>query len=109
MNIQNKLPYAFIIGIDCITGLQSARILARDGVPVIGLAKDPMNFCCKTKVCEKILSVNTANEDFITLLESIGPSLEQKAVLFPCTDMSVLTISRHRQQLAQWYHVALPK
>jgi len=29
VNTQNKLPYAFIIGIDCITGLQSARILAR--------------------------------------------------------------------------------
>ena len=73
MNTQNKFPYAVIIGIDCITGLQSARILARHGVPVIGLAKDPKNFCCKTKVCEKILPVNTANEDFIALLESMDP------------------------------------
>ena len=109
MNTQNKLPYAFIIGIDCITGLQSARILARHGVPVIGLAKDPRNFCCKTKVCEKILPVNTANDDIVALLESIGPSLEQKAVLFPCTDMSVLTLSRHRVRLAKWYHIALPE
>lgn len=109
MNAQNKLSYAFIIGIDCITGLQSARILGRHGVPVIGLAKDPKNFCCKTKVCEKILPVNTANEDFIALLESIGPSLERKAVLFPCTDMSVLILSRQRQRLAPWFHIALPR
>jgi D-aspartate ligase len=109
VNTQNRLSYAIIIGIDCITGLQSARILARHGVPIIGLAKDPRNFCCKTKVCEKIFSVNTANEDFVALLESLGPSLEQKAVLFPCTDMSVLTLSRHRQRLAKWYYVALPK
>jgi D-aspartate ligase len=109
VNTQKRLPYAFIIGIDCITGLQSARILARHSVPIIGLAKDLKHFCCKTKVCEKILPVNTANEDYIALLESIGPSLERKAVLFPCTDMSVLTLSRYRQRLAQWFHFALPR
>jgi predicted ATP-grasp superfamily ATP-dependent carboligase len=105
----NKLPYAIVIGIDCITGLQSARILAKNGVPVIGLAKDPKNFCCKTKVCEKILQVNTASEDLILLLESLGTTLEQKAVLFPCTDMSVLTISRNRRRLTDRYYIALPE
>jgi predicted ATP-grasp superfamily ATP-dependent carboligase len=109
VNTQNKNPYAVIIGLDCITGLQSARILARHHVPVIGLAKDPKNFCCKTTVCEKILQVDTASEDLIVLLESLGTSLEQKAVLFPCTDMSVLTISRHRGRLADKYHIALPE
>lgn len=108
MSTQNRLPHAIIIGSDCITGLQSARILAQRGVPVIGLAKDLKNFCCRTKVYEKILQVNTASEDFIARLESLGPTLEQKAVLFPCTDMSVLTLSRHRQRLARWYHIALP-
>jgi predicted ATP-grasp superfamily ATP-dependent carboligase len=106
---QKKLPYAIVIGIDCITGLQSARILAQHGVPVIGLAKDPKNFCCKTKVCERILQVNTASEDLIVLLESLGTTLHQKAVLFPCTDMSVLTLSRHRRRLADKYHIALPE
>jgi predicted ATP-grasp superfamily ATP-dependent carboligase len=109
VNTQKKLPYAIIVGIDCVTGLQSARILARHGVPVIGLAKDPNNFCCKTKVCEKILPVNTASEDLIVLLESLGTTLEQKAVLFPCTDMSVLAISRHRERLVDRYHIALPE
>lgn len=109
MNTQNKPPYAIIIGIDCITGLQSARILARHGVPVIGLAKDPNNFCCKTKVCERILQVNTASEELIVLLESLGKTLDQKAVLFPCTDMSVLTISRNRRRLSDRYHIALPE
>ena len=109
MSTQKKLPYAIIVGIDCVTGLQSARILARHGVPIIGLAKDPKNFCCKTKVCEKILPVNTASEDLIVLLESLGTTLEQKAVLFPCTDMSVLAISRHRQRLVDRYHIALPE
>ena len=109
MKTLNTIPYAIIVGLDCITGLQSARILARHGIPVIGLAKDPRNFCCKTKVCEKILQVDTASQDLIALLESLGKTLGQKAVLFPCTDMSVLTISRHRQRLVDSYHIALPE
>ncbi|MGE5373454.1 MAG: carboxylate--amine ligase [Bacteroidota bacterium] len=109
MDTKNKLPHAFIIGLDCITGLQSARILARHGIPVIGLVKDPDHFCCRTKVVEKIFKANTAGEEFIELLEKMGPTLEQKAVLFPCTDMSVLTLSRNRRRLEKWYHIALPQ
>ena len=109
VDTQSKLPYAIIIGLDCITGLQSARLLARHGVPVIGLAKDPENFCCKTRVVEKIVRVNTASEEFVELLETLGPTLQQKAVLFPCTDMSVLTLSRNRRRLEAWYYIALPE
>ena len=106
---QSKLPYAFVIGLDCITGLQTARILAGHNIPIIALAKDPDHFCCQTKVCERIIRANTASEELIEVLESMGPSLSQKAVLFPCTDMSVLTLSRHRQRLSAWYHVVLPE
>jgi predicted ATP-grasp superfamily ATP-dependent carboligase len=109
VDTKNKLPYAFIIGLDCITGLQSARILARHGIPVIGVAKDPTHFSCRTRVVEKILQANTASEEFIELLEKMGPTLEHKAVLFPCTDMSVLTLSRNRQRLEKWYQIALPR
>jgi D-aspartate ligase len=106
---QSKLPYAFVIGLDCITGLQTARLLARHKIPIIALARDTKHFCCQTKVCEKIVQANTASEELIQVLEQLGPGLDQKAVLFPCTDMSVLTISRHRDRLAGWYHVVLPE
>ncbi|MEO8356039.1 MAG: carboxylate--amine ligase [Chloroflexota bacterium] len=109
VNTQSKLPYAFVIGLDCITGLQTARILAGHDIPIIALAKDPNHFCCQTRVCEKIIRANTAGEEFIEVLETLGPQLSQKAVLYPCTDMSVLTISRHRHRLAAWYHVVLPE
>ena len=108
-NTQSKLPYAIVIGLDCITGLQTARILAQHDIPIIALAKDPNHFCCQTRVCEKVIGVNTLNEEFIGVLEKLGPALNEKAVLFPCTDMSVLTVSRHRQRLRDWYHVVLPE
>jgi predicted ATP-grasp superfamily ATP-dependent carboligase len=100
--------YAIVIGLDGMNGIQTARILARRGVPVIAIAKDPKHYCCRTRVCERILFADTATEAFISTLEALGPALNQKAVLFPCTDMNVLLVARHRQRLAEWYHVVLP-
>ena len=34
-------PCAIIIGLDSMQGLQTARILAKRGVPVVSIAKDP--------------------------------------------------------------------
>lgn len=106
---QSKLPKAIVIGLDCITGLQTVRILAGHGIPVIALARNINHYCCRTQVCEEIIQADIASEKFIYDLEALGPKLEQKAVLYPCTDMSVLTISRNRQRLADWYHVVLPE
>ena len=102
-------PYAIVVGLDCLTGLQTARILVRRGVPVIAIARDPRHYCSRTNVCEKILVANTAGEELIATLESLGPELKQKAVLFPCTDLSVLQISRNRRRLERWFHVVLPE
>lgn len=104
----NQLPYAIVIGLDGMNGLQTARILANRGVLVIAIAMDPKHYCCRTKVCEKILFADTTSEEFIGMLEALGSKLEQKAVLFPCNDMEVRLISRHRQSLEKWYHLTLP-
>jgi len=108
MKSQQQQPRALVIGLDCITGLQSARILARRGVPVIGLAKNSGHYCAQTNVCEKIIPANIASEDLIHTLEKLGPQLEHKAVLFPCSDMSVLLLSRHRNRVQKWFHLAVP-
>lgn len=102
-------PHAIVVGLDCITGLQTARILAGHGVPVIAIAKDRDHYCARTRVCQKILEADTGSEAFVRTLETLGPELKQNAVLFPCTDMSVLLISRNRERLEPWYHIALPR
>jgi predicted ATP-grasp superfamily ATP-dependent carboligase len=101
-------PYAIIIGLDCITGLQTARILARRRVPVIGIARSPKHIYCRTRVCEKILFADTHGDEFIRSLEVLSSELKQEAVLYPCTDMSVLVLSRHRRRLEERYHIVLP-
>lgn len=102
-------PYAVVLGLDCITGLQTTRILARRGVPVIGLARDPGHFCCRTRLCDRVVAADTKTEALVGALEALGPSLGRRAVLVPCTDMSVLQVSRHRRRLEQWYQIALPR
>lgn len=103
-----SLPPAVVVGLDNITGLQSARILARHGIPVVGIAKDRHHFC-RTRACTTTVYADTTSDAFVSALEEIGPTLDQRAVLVPCTDLTVLLVSRHRERLAPWYHVVLPE
>ncbi len=103
----NQNPYAVVIGLDSLQGLQTARILARRQIPVIALAKDPTHYGCQTNVCQKIIFTNTDGEELIRALATLGPTLGAKAVLFPCEDANVLLVSQHRQRLARWYHIVL--
>ena len=105
----NRLPHAVVAGLDDYPGLQTARLLAQRGIPVIGVARHKDLFFCRTNACEKIVYLETEREEFIEGLVKLGKQLAQKAVLFACTDMCVLRISRHREALAPYYHIALPK
>lgn len=102
-------PKAVLIGLDSITGLQTARILAGRGVDVIAIAGNRRNFCCRTRVCERIIDADIEGDGLIESLASLGQTLDERAVLFPCTDASVLLISRHRRELEPSYRVVLPE
>ena len=102
-------PNAVLIGLDSITGLQTARILADRDVDVIAIAGDRSNFCCRTRVCERIIEADIDSEGLIETLAGLGRTLADRAVLFPCTDPAVLLISRYRDELEPWYHVVLPE
>ena len=104
----NTLPYAVLIDMDYLTGIQTSRILAARGVPVIGLAKNPKHFCARTKTCERIIQTETKTYELIDKLIELGKTLKQKAVLYPCQDTSVLLVSRYREKLTPYYHISLP-
>jgi D-aspartate ligase len=105
---QTSGPPAVVVGLDCITGLQTARILAGHGVPVIGLAGDIGHFACRTRACTGVLRAELDSEDLVDVLVRLGPDLAERAALIPCTDLAVLQISRHRDRLAPWFSIALP-
>ena len=99
---------AVLVGLDSMQGLQAARILHARGVPVIAFAKDPKNAACRTNVCREIRITKTRSEELISDLENLGRTLGEKAVLFPCEDQNVRLISRFRNVLEPWFHIALP-
>ena len=107
MNKTGK-PYAVLINMDYLTGLQTARILSDNGVPVIGLAEDLDHFCTKTNTCEKVIPSGKMSDELIKNLIKLGKELDQKAVVYPCQDASVLLVSQNREKLEPYYYISLP-
>ena len=98
-------PTAVVVGLDCITGLQTARILADRGVPVVGVVADAGHFCARTRFARQIVVSPTSGETLIETLEKLAAHLPGPAVLIPCTDGAVLAISRWRERLGAYRFV----
>ncbi len=105
---KNGNPPAIVVGLDSHQGIQTARILASHQIPIIALAQSPDHYCCRTRVCEQILYTDFTSQDLIKTLKSLGPTLSQKGVLIPCSDVTVQLISQHRDVLQPWYYILLP-
>ncbi len=101
-------PPVVVVGLDCITGMQTARVYARRGIPVFGVARDAGHFCCRTRACKQLYTTDIDGPALIDCLLSIAAELEEKLVLIPCTDNCVLQIAHHRQRLEPWYYFAQP-
>ena len=104
----DKAP-AIIIGLDSMQGLQSARVLASHGIPVIGLAEEKHDHGCHTNVCSKIVITKTEGKELIDTLLKLGKTLKQKAVMFTCQEKNVLAVSKERDELKDYYHIILPE
>jgi D-aspartate ligase len=99
---------AVVVGLDCITGLQTARILDARGIPVVGLVADPRHFCARTRVPRAIVQAELRGGGLVDALERLAGDLPGPAVLFPCTDAAVLAISAEAERLAGLYRFVLP-
>jgi D-aspartate ligase len=85
-----------------ITGLAVARSLARRGVPVIGLDREPYGVALASNalVASAVCADPIAKEaEFIADIQAIGAHLTRPAVLFGCMDEWVLALSAHRRDL----------
>jgi len=98
---------AVVIGLDSITGLQTARLLATRGVEVIALAGDRSHFACRTRVCRRIIFGPTSGDGLIERLASLRETVDVDPALIPCSDAAVTTLSDRRDRLSG-YAYALP-
>ena len=100
-------PPAVVVGLDNITGLQTARILAARGVPVFGVVADREHFGARTNVCVEVVEADVSGPGLVPALQVLGDRIGRLAVLVPCTDASVSLLSRSRDVLADRFRLPL--
>ena len=93
-------PAAVVVGLDNITGLQTARILADRGVRVYGVAANRRHFGARTNACIQVVESPLSGPALVDTLRRLAPKLgPERAVLVPCTDGAVWSLSLQRDQL----------
>lgn len=99
---------AVVLGLDSITGLQSARILAARGVPVLGIVADRRHWGARTNSCTEVVESPLDGPPLVSTLLEVGTRLGRPAVLVPCNDPSVATVSASRDLLSCFRFVLPP-
>ena len=95
-----------MVGLDCITGLQTARALHQRGVRVTGIALDRDHFATRTWCASKVVFAKSGEASLIECLRTLATS--DRPVLIPATDTAVLTIAQHGVELAKVFRIANP-
>jgi predicted ATP-grasp superfamily ATP-dependent carboligase len=100
-------PPAAALQVSYSCGLGIIRDLGRRGVPMLALDPDPGAVGLRSRyaagrVCPSPLG---DEEAFLIWLETIGPDLPQRCVVFPSHDEFVWPLSRHAERLEPWFIV----
>ena len=108
--MNSNYPPVIMIGLNSCS-LSLIRSLGRRGIKIIGLYDDIYEqYFLKSTYCSvkvKISSVH--NESLIDfLINDLASTLKEPAVLFCASDMTVLTVSKHEDQLKPLFNFVLP-
>ena len=98
---------AVVIGLS-INALNIIRSLGRKSIDVIAIHSNTSEYAARSRYCRVICCEKIDGEILIEKLINIGRSLKQKKVLFCTSDLSVLTVSKYRSELEEYYHFVLP-
>jgi D-aspartate ligase len=100
-------PPAAVFQASYSCGLDIVRDLGRHDVPMLAFDPDPKAIGLRSRyatgrVCPSPLE---DEEAFLTWLETLGPTLPQRAVVFPSHDEFIWPLSRHAERLEPWFIV----
>ena len=56
---------AIVIGVDSMQGIQTVRLLARRGIPVIGMTRSRRHPCARTRFCTRLIETDTQGDAFV--------------------------------------------
>jgi predicted ATP-grasp superfamily ATP-dependent carboligase len=96
-------PTAFVLDINVFGGLGAVRSLAREGVPVIGIAPDSSRFGFATRygTAKQCPNPVTQPEDLLRFLLHEGRRLTEPGILLPASDEFVLFLWRYQDELRE--------
>ena len=94
----DPVPVAFVLHMGP-NGLGVTRSLAREGIPVVGADFVPNAPGLFSRYCRPLLCPNPAVDPDGTLefLLKEGEHLKEKGILYACSDVFVLFVSRNRK------------
>jgi D-aspartate ligase len=98
-----------ITNINIPTALGTARALRNLDIQIIGLSSKPESRFCRSRLWNRIITVNDNQEEYLETLSALGKSLSNKAVLFPINDMLVKLVSDRREELQKYFTFVFAK
>lgn len=106
---REKMPVAFVLQVGAL-GLGVVRSLGRNGIKVVGFDYDPRAPGLFSKFCRPVLCPDpqTNPEGIVELLVEEGGRLDEKGVLYPCSDPMALVVSRNRRVLGEYFKFMIP-
>lgn len=99
---------AVVIGMHTMQGLQTARLLRRVGVEVIGVTTNAAHPFNRTRHCSELLVARGDPADLVATLQRLARRLDEPAVLVPCQDWAVTAISEARASLSDFRFLLPP-
>jgi len=101
-------PPIIILGADSLTGLQTARILWRRHVPVIGVADNPQAPFCRTRAAVQIVPFADIAGDPQPLFRELRAQYGLRPVVLACTDPFAWWLNDHREAISEEADFLLP-
>ncbi len=101
-------PPVLLLGSDCLTGLQIARILWREGVPVVGVADRAGSPYRRTRAVRRTVEAVELDEPE-TLLRGIEAEHGGRPVIMPCTDEHAAWLATHQARLREHADFLVPE
>ena len=101
-------PPIVLLGTDCLTGLQTSRILWRKGVPVIGIAADRRSPYCRTRSALQTVPTAEIINNPRPLLLGLQEKYGARPVVLACTDEFVWWLDDHCDAIRDCADFLLP-
>jgi len=100
----SRMPIAFVLQM-ATNGLGVARGLARNGIEVVGLDYHPNAPGLYSRYCRPVLCQDPQKhpDGVVEILLKEGKDLQEKGVLYPCSDPFLLLMSRYRKVLSEYF------